>query len=243
MIIYKVLNKINGKIYVGQTAKGLEHRIAEHICWAKNGGSGGSLLHRAIRKYGVQSFEFSIVDLVLFREIASEKEKYWIKYFNSKVPNGYNLTDGGEGHKGFHASVETCRKLSLALTGEKHPMWGKHPTEETCRKISEAKRGKKQPNWAGEKSPHWGKHRSEETRMKLSKALMGWKHTEETRKKMSEAHSGEKNPMFGKISAFRGKQHTVETRRKMSDTQRRRLASSYPIEEREENNNAKSKNS
>lgn len=99
--------------------------------------------------------------------------------------------------KGSHLSKETKKKLSKALKGRNHPLYGKHHSEETKRKLSEGKKG--------EKHPFYGKHHSEETKRKQSEAHKGEKnpnygkyYSEEIRKKMSEARKGEKSPLYGK---------------------------------------------
>lgn len=84
--IYKITNKINGKIYIGQ-AKNINKRIKEHI---KGSTSAISL---AIQKHGEENFDFEILETDI--EDYNEKEKYWIKKFNS-YQKGYNLTEGGE---------------------------------------------------------------------------------------------------------------------------------------------------
>jgi group I intron endonuclease len=132
MIVYKITNKINGKCYIGMTTNSLEKRITEHLSSSKGGSN--FLLHCAIRKYGFQSFEFSIIDTSETKEILIEKEIYWIKTLNTKSPNGYNLTDGGEG--AINPSIETRMK---------HSKWhkGKKDSEETRnRKIESAKKAK-----------------------------------------------------------------------------------------------------
>jgi len=118
MIIYKCLNKVNGKCYIGQTIQDLNRRIAVHVC-----GRDDTPIQRAIRKYGIQSFEWSIIDNGVSRDVLNEKEIYWIRHLNTKVPNGYNITDGGDGHRG-PLSEETKRKLRVANIG-------KHLSEET----------------------------------------------------------------------------------------------------------------
>ena len=106
MVIYKILNKINGKIYIGQTDKELSKRIAMHINTNK------TYVQRALNKYGVNAFDISIIDSADTREILHEKEIYWIKTLDCKVPKGYNLTDGGEGVGGYSHSEETRKKIS-----------------------------------------------------------------------------------------------------------------------------------
>ena len=112
MIVYRAVNKINGKVYIGKTIGKLNRRIASHLK-SKSG-----IFPRALRKYGVESFEFSIIDIAYNMEVLHEKEKYWIRYYESKVPNGYNLTDGGEGMAGYKYPEETIKKKSNSMKGK-----------------------------------------------------------------------------------------------------------------------------
>lgn len=85
--IYKITNLINGKIYIGQSIN-IERRFLEH--YRKN----GSLIDKDIQKIGKDFFTFEIIEECLPSEL-NDKEIYWIKYYNSIVPNGYNCTEGG----------------------------------------------------------------------------------------------------------------------------------------------------
>lgn len=123
--------------------------------------------HCAIRKYGVASFDLSVIDECLNDEELSEREKHWIAQLET-FGKGYNMTPGGEGgfYVGHIVSVETRAKLaSLAKKryvaghgalmrsrrrrGKDHPFYGKTwslggpLSEATKKKISEARRGKK----------------------------------------------------------------------------------------------------
>jgi len=103
MIVYKIENKINSKIYIGQTKKELNQRFFEHS-------KSKSLIGRAINKYGIQSFNVSIIDEAESRETLNEKEKYWIGYYDCINPKGYNLTIGGNGVNGYKHSEESKEK-------------------------------------------------------------------------------------------------------------------------------------
>lgn len=98
--IYKVTNKINGKIYIGQTS-GItpEERFKQHVKEAKVK-QYNRPFHLAINKYGAENFIVEKIEEVS-SEILSEREKYWIKYYHSYIhdenANGYNTTMGGEG--------------------------------------------------------------------------------------------------------------------------------------------------
>ena len=88
-IIYAGENLLTHKIYVGQTVRSLKKRIREH----KNNTK--SLIGRALHKYGEENFVWVILEECDSREQLDEREIYWIKTLNTKFPNGYNLTDGG----------------------------------------------------------------------------------------------------------------------------------------------------
>ena len=119
MVIYKIENKINGKIYIGQTIQKLSRRISSHICPSyKN----ITPIDMAIRKYGIESFDVSTIDHASSMDELNEKERFWIKYYNSLSPNGYNLEEGGRNGR---KSQSTRKKVSAAnkgrFLGEKSP--------------------------------------------------------------------------------------------------------------------------
>ena len=86
--IYKITNTINQKVYIGQSIHPIQ-RFSEH-CYNNT----DSLIHRAIKKYGKENFQFEIIESDI--EDYNEKEKYWINYYNCISPNGYNLSCGGD---------------------------------------------------------------------------------------------------------------------------------------------------
>lgn len=85
--IYKITNKLNNKIYIGQSIHILQ-RWEEHKYQECN-----SAIHQAIKKYGIDNFTFEIIE-ECDQSLLDEKEIYWIKYYNS-YKEGYNLTPGG----------------------------------------------------------------------------------------------------------------------------------------------------
>lgn len=93
MQIYKITNIITNKSYIG-FSKDASKRFKKHIRLADKGVN--RYLYNSIRKYGKPSFSLEILEECAFGE-HQEKEKYWIKFFNTMIPNGYNMTRGGEG--------------------------------------------------------------------------------------------------------------------------------------------------
>jgi group I intron endonuclease len=111
--IYKITNTVSGKCYIGESKeKDVANRWKAHIRTIDKS-KGCPALRDAVKKYGWDKFKFEIL-IICFDEDGFKYETYYIKKFNSQVPNGYNITPGGEGG-GF--------------IGKKH-------TEETKQRIS-----------------------------------------------------------------------------------------------------------
>ena len=85
--IYKITNKINGKVYIGQSKNPIR-RFQEHIKSHTD-----SAIHQAIIKYGEENFDFQIIEGPIVNY--NEREQYWINYYDS-YNKGYNKTLGGE---------------------------------------------------------------------------------------------------------------------------------------------------
>lgn len=111
-IIYKITNKVNGKVYIGLTTQGLLQRQREHIC-RFNRGERDHKLYLAFRKHGLESFVFEEVCSALHEDYLKDLEIMLIAEYNS-FNRGYNMTSGGD-----TVSLETRAKLSEALKGRK----------------------------------------------------------------------------------------------------------------------------
>ena len=114
--IYVLTNLVTGLQYVG-LARDYSKRWAAHIAEALHGNS-QFLIHRAIRKYGVERFSAEVIQHCRTAETLRRAERRWIKrlhsYAHDEVGGGYNLTLGGEGALGMRLSAEAKRKLSDA---------------------------------------------------------------------------------------------------------------------------------
>jgi group I intron endonuclease len=136
MIIYKVTNNVNGKIYIGQTIQGIVRRKAEHKCHANTHRS-NSPFAKAIRKYGVEQFSWEVLHIATTLEELNEKEIFYIEHCNSTTKgHGYNVEEGG-------------KQPITPLRGEDHPMYGKTHSEESKRKMSESGMGISRPKPEG----------------------------------------------------------------------------------------------
>lgn len=105
-VIYYILDRTNGKGYVGQTRNKLKTRIAHHIKYNK------FYIGNAIRLHGWENFSVFVLEECASPDELNEREIYWIKTLNTKFPNGYNLTDGGDGLNGCKRSQKTREKMS-----------------------------------------------------------------------------------------------------------------------------------
>lgn len=176
MIIYKATNTTNGMSYIGQTTRDVDARIAEHT-YKMNAGS-NSQFHNALRKYGVDSFSWTILDTADDIDELNLLEAFYIDKFDT-FDSGYNLTTGGMNHI---VSEETKQKMSKSLSGENHPFFGKTHSEETRQKMRENSKG-----WKSGKPPMLGKTHSKRTR-----ALMSRNRPDQ---------SGDKNPNYGRTTS------------------------------------------
>ena len=93
MYIYKITNKINNKVYIGQTTKTIFSRWKRHCADALSNRT-NTKFARAIRKYGKDNFIVEEIDTATNKEELNQKEIYWINYYNS-ILTGYNSVDGG----------------------------------------------------------------------------------------------------------------------------------------------------
>jgi group I intron endonuclease len=126
-IIYKLINSVNNKIYIGQTWQTLSRR------WRAGIGYKNCIkINAAINKYGKDSFQYEVLTFCGTQDTADYWEDYFIvKYKSATRENGYNLREGGSAGK---LSEETKRKLSAAKMGQWH-------TLETKNKISDTMKG------------------------------------------------------------------------------------------------------
>jgi group I intron endonuclease len=164
-------NKINGKIYIGQTNRSIKTRLREH----RTGKIGCRAIYNAIQKYGWDNFEKDWYECP--NEDLNFDEDLLVSEMGTLSPDGYNLREGG-GANG-KLSEETKQKLREVQLGKTH-------TDETKQKMSEAHRGKKHHMY--------GKKHTEETRQKISKARLGNILSDETKEKIRIARNGKTRP-------------------------------------------------
>ena len=115
--IYKIINNINQKIYIGKTSSTIEKRFKEHCDDSKKERCEKRPLYDAMNKYGIENFTVEKVEEVENDEIASEREIYWINklrtYIGFNDCNGYNATLGGDSKRIYDYQIIAKKYLEL----------------------------------------------------------------------------------------------------------------------------------
>jgi group I intron endonuclease len=143
-IVYVIKNDINDKVYVGSTING-ERRWNQHLILLRNRTHFNTHLQNAFDKYGESSFSFGILE---HTDNLPEREGFWIKELQAtNKALGYNRCEfPGKSRLGFKATEETKLKMSIALGGVNHPMYGKKLKPETIAKRTAKQMGIQKPN-------------------------------------------------------------------------------------------------
>jgi len=151
--IYKITNKVNGKMYIGQhTTDDLDDGYM----------GSGDIMKKALKKYGKEAFAKEWLEFAENAEDLNYLERMYVDEEWLARPDVYNLALGGS-KPSLTDSIR--KKISATMrkhlsTKENHPMYGKH--------LSKEQKEKQRVSHLGQPSPMKGKHLSEETRRKLS---------------------------------------------------------------------------
>lgn len=186
--IYKIENQINNKIYIGLTKLARPtDRFSKHKYEGRHlKPNDHSLLHKAMAKYGVDNFVFTIIEEV-DNDLMPMREQYWIKQYNSQQPNGYNITEGGEGTPGFSRpqtlEEREKRKRSNKKFFQDNPEKREEVRERTKQlwqndvyrqKVTESNKrfyAEHPDMFRSENNPFYGRHHTEETIQKIRSKL------------------------------------------------------------------------
>jgi len=206
--IYAAICLITGKVYVGQTTRGVARRLRGHGDAARTGSS--LPFHRALRKYGQENFQFEVVEHCASLEDLNAAETRWIAELGAFGRGGYNCTTGGEG---FEMGVATRKRMSearigkptskahkdalrVAMRGSGNPFYGKKHKPETVSRM----KAKLSVLFSGEGNPFFGRTHSEATRKHLSAANRGRPMHENTRAGIQKANLGNQYTKGRKLS-------------------------------------------
>ncbi len=247
--IYKLTNRITGKVYIGQS-QNIKHRWNGHKQYAALGYL-ENYIHKSIAKYGWDNFDKEILIIVSDRDDMNRYECALIEQYGCMAPNGYNLREGGWNGPLSPESIEKGRKKRIGrkwteeqrarVTGRKNgPL-----SEEHKSKLREKRIGMKFPPEVGAKISAAKKGKSqnltEDQREARASIWRGRKHSEETKQKIREWNLGRKMPLDSKTfspeyrqkmselkkgikPAITGIGHTEEAKQKMRDAWAKRKA-------------------
>ena len=140
--VYKWTNKINNKIYIGQSIN-IEARKKAHLKSKK--GKSNCILHKAFKKYGIENFEFEIIAQNIPIQFLNLWETFYIKVFNCVQPNGYNIHPEGGSPRGYKWTNEQKEKLKNIKKDKPNPFAGKKHSDETKTHWSKIRKG--QPSY------------------------------------------------------------------------------------------------
>ncbi len=191
--IYIIKNKTNGKVYIGQSQK-LNQRYGGHLYRLKRKEHHNEILQRAFDKYGIDNFEYNVLEEILDENMLNEREKYWIDFHGGiNSDQVYNLKDPLLNEHSDYVR----NKMSKNNMGENNPNYGNEWTAEMKKKESDRKKGK---SW----EELYGEEKAKEMKKNAAKSQEGRIHSEETKNKIREHNVGEKNPAYGKGDRQRG---------------------------------------
>ena len=184
--IYSITNNINGHKYIGQTlALDIETRWNQHR-YKRQEDRIYTYLQKAINKYGIENFTFSVV-CITFDDSCNAMEEYYISKYNTLSPNGYNLKVGGNSSR-HHP--DTIKKISESLKGKiTNPKCvGKKLTEEHKEKLRKSFTDERRKQISESSKKRKGTLLSKEAKQLLSKHHKGKKLSDETKQRMSDSH-------------------------------------------------------
>lgn len=146
IIVYQAVNKTNGKRYIGMTSRGLRYRKNGHVQDAKAGTR--MVFSAAIRKYGLENFDFSILEVCPDVETALRRERELIAEHKPE----YNVAAGGlRGAQGWKHSEEARQKMKDSHVGKPGPWRGKKRSAESIAKRTKTRSLNPVRHWLGKK--------------------------------------------------------------------------------------------
>jgi len=233
MLVYKITNTVNGKVYIGQTVGTLHKRWSAHKTDARNGKKSLTIC-KAIRKYGPENFCAEELATASSIEMLNELEIHFINLYRSHDPKfGYNSTFGGDRPKITEQLREKFRSRPNHWKRRKH-------SSETIERMADAQRGPKNHRFGkqgarGPEHPGFGKKASTATRDKLRAAAAKRKAdgkvrppcSEETKQKIGKANKGRvktQEEIDQRRAKILGRPRLEETKQKIRDSNKARVA-------------------
>lgn len=188
--IYKIVNLVNNKIYIGSSVN-LCKRKSAHFSYLKNNSHPNNRLQNAYNKYGFECFSFIVLEYYDDKKTLIDREQHYLDLHQCYLEDvGYNIVPkaGAKPERkvpaGRKHTDEFKKRMSEARRGSKNPFFGKSHTEENLKSMSLKN--------SGEGNAFFGKTHSLEVRQKSSLIHKGKVFSLELRKKLSSAGKGRK---------------------------------------------------
>lgn len=219
MGIYKILNKITGKYYIGG-AKNVAKRFKKHLKDLRNEQHHCIYLQRAWNFYGEDSFEFIFVEKFLDDKALKLREQFYLDNYRNQLYNTSYCSDGGDilsthpDRYNIIKKISNTTKNNIALLseeerknkfgqpGEQNGMYNKKHTIEARKKISNSRTGVESPFKGKKIEEIHGEIKAREIKNKISdfaktrtgvdNPFYGKEHSQETKSKISEINKGKK---------------------------------------------------
>ena len=138
--IYKIVNLVNGRAYIGQTKEKFQRRYWLHRWKLRKGEHDNKHLQRAWDKYGEENFIFEVIEILPVEQI-DDREKYWIDWQRKQKEGCYSIQDGGQPENLNDYISPEIRKRQGELN--RNRMLGSKLSDETRLKMSETRKGKR----------------------------------------------------------------------------------------------------
>lgn len=219
--IYKIINKVNGRFYIGSTIN-FDKRKERHLYELKNNKHHNIFLQRAFEKYGVDTFEFYIRE----KEVNDVKELQMLeeRYINYCWKSGmlYNISKKGSGGDliSYHPNNDNFRKLQSKIVKERYA----NLSIEEKNKLSEKMKGENNPNFGnrwGDKQKLKASERMKNNNSSFFKKIKGKTfeefYGEEKAKEIKNKLSVSFSKKVGEKNSFYGKHHSEETKKIISE--------------------------
>lgn len=173
--VYKIFNKINGKVYIGMSTD-LRLRLKTHYHKLRSNRHANKHLQNSVNKFGIENFSFTLIEMFqdpCDKELLVAESKYQSLFKSLDKNYGYNIRPTDLNGKVRHTR-EHREHMSQIMTGRELP-------EETRLKLRALNLGKQ------------GSAHTQEHKEHMSKLMTGRKVSKEMRKKLSDAKLGKPN--------------------------------------------------
>jgi group I intron endonuclease len=172
--VYLARCKVNGKCYVGKTVRNLPYRRRQHERDSVKDRDNSLVFRNALRKYGLAAFDWYVLAEDDDPDWILALEKKWIKKIGSLLPNGYNMTEGGQDGRHAEETVERIRS-----------------TVKRSWQDADDRKEAQREQFAGKTNVElYGEQRAKEIADKIREAHLGTVQTPESNAKRSQAMTG-----------------------------------------------------